>query len=159
MPSPDAGVSQLPPTTRTDLEGWLTAGAYRQWRCEPAAHAQRSPSPHSNNRICSNDAVSMQGPTGEFPVGAASVQELYDSASATVVGYTVMRHVSAGTSPDSWYFYARVPAASSFVRDADGLAANGPGSSSGAMQNCVACHQGAGTGGYSGHDYVFTQVR
>ena len=81
---------QLPPTTgRTDVEAWLTAGFYKSWSCEPTSHAKRSPSPHDQNRICSNAALSGFAGTGEYPVGAAGVKELFDDTGKTIVGYAV----------------------------------------------------------------------
>ena len=60
---------QNPPITgHTDIEQWLTAGVYKEWKCEAAVHANRSPSPHGKNRICSNALLSGHT-TGEYPVG------------------------------------------------------------------------------------------
>lgn len=152
---------QLPPTTgRADIEAWLTAGHYMSWRCEPAAHAQRSPSPHGQNRICSNTTMSSFTGTGEYPVGAAAVKELFDDTGKTIVGYAVEVHTTAGNTGDAWYWYERVPASSPAPHDANGVVADGKGSSGPAQTICVGCHQAAGSdAGHSGHNFVYTQVK
>jgi hypothetical protein len=90
-PSPGLGDAQTPPTTGHDaIETWLTAGSYKQWHCEQAVHAPRSPSPHVNmNKICSNTLLSGAPAGVEYPVGAAAVKELYDAAGTTINGYAV----------------------------------------------------------------------
>ncbi len=152
--------AQTPPVTgRADIESWLTAGSYKSWKCEQAVHALRSPSPHGMNRICSNTLTSAAG-SGEYPVGAAGVKELYDDAGKNIVGYAVYLHTKAGTGGDSWYWYERVPANSQAPHDANGVVADGDGSAGPALSICVGCHKLSGSGaGYSGHDFVFTQVK
>lgn len=151
---------QAPPTTgMAAVESWLTQGLYKSWHCEPAAHAARSPSPHGMNRICSNNLLSGAG-TGEYPVDSASVKELYDSAGASIVGYAVFRHTSAGTTGAAWYYYERVPQSSMAPHDANGVVADGIGSAGPAQTICVSCHQAAGSDmAHSGHDFVYTQVK
>lgn len=135
---------QTPPTGRANIEQWLAQGFYTSWHCETAPHAARPPSPHSQNRICSNDLLSRAGP-GEYPVGAASVKELYSGS--TVTGYSLSRHTSAGTTGNTWYWYERV-------------GSSGPGADGNGVGVCVGCHQGAGSdAAHSGHDFVYTQVR
>jgi hypothetical protein len=125
---------QLPPRGSADLDTWLTAGKYLTWRCEPAAHAGRSPSPHGASRICNNDALSAST-TGPFPVGAAAVKEIFNGTQMS--GYAVARKLTAGTTGDGWYWY----------EDNNGhLFANAIG-----VSGCTGCHAQA-------HDYVFTIV-
>ena len=152
---------QLPPTTgRTDVEAWLTAGLYKSWSCEPTSHTKRSPSPHDQNRICSNAALSGFAGTGEYPVGAAGVKELFDDTGKTIIGYAVAVHTKAGNTGDTWYWYERVPLTSAAPHDANGVVADGSGASGPAQTICVGCHQAAGSdAGHSGHNFVYTQVK
>lgn len=156
----DSADSQNPPTTgAAAVDAWLAQGLYKSWHCEAAAHLSRSPSPHGMNRICSNDKLSQAG-AGEYPVDAASVKELYDDAGKNITGYAVFRHVTAGTTGGTWYFYEKVPLSSAAPHDANGVVADGLGSSGPAQTICVSCHQAAGSdAGHSGHDFVYTQVR
>lgn len=128
---------QLPPTRRAELDAWLAQGHYTRWRCEPAPHDARPPGAHGRNRICSNEALATAGGAGEFPVGAASVKELWDGAA--VRGFAVAVRVAPGGGGSGWYWYER--AGSSVF--ADGL---GP-------PLCTGCHSGAA------RDFVFTVVR
>ena len=150
---------QKPPTSGNDVQTWLKNGYYKAWKCEPAVHEARKPSPHGKNRICSNDATSTHG-SGEFPVDAAGVKEIFDEAGTTIVGYAVYRHVTAGAGGDSWYWYETVPAASKAPHDANNVVADGLGSGGPAKDICVGCHVGAGSdANHSGHDFVYTQVK
>lgn len=144
---PDA---QTPPQSGADVDAWIAQGDYQAWSCETAEHAARSPSPHGVNRICSNQLLSAHG-TGEYPVGAASVKEIFDAEGGDIVGYAVALHVSEGTDGGSWYWYEKIPGMGVV---ADGLGDTGP-----ANTICVGCHQGAGIDAmHSGHDMVYTQV-
>lgn len=155
-----ASDAQSPPTTgHTELQAWLARGAYKDWTCEPAVHDARSPSPHGKNRICSNDLASAHG-DGPYPIGAASVKELYDDAGAQIVGYAVGLKVSADTTGAGWYWYENVPLDHPAPHDDRGVVADGIGSSGAALDICVGCHVGAGADAqHSGHDFVYTQVR
>src|SRR5688572_18664812 len=95
---------ERPPTTAAEMTSWLESGAYLGWACESEAHAARSPSPHGSNRICSNAVLSAHG-TGEFPIDAASVKEIYQGEN--IVGFAVYRKVTAGAG-DAFYWYERV---------------------------------------------------
>lgn len=141
------GDMQTPVTgTAADIDAWIATGDYKAWHCEAAPHAARSPSPHGGNRICSNDLLSAHG-AGEYPVGAASVKELYDTANTKIVGYAMARKMSAGGG-DTWYWY----------EVNGGVVANGlgvTGTSAGSI--CVGCHSKAEM--HAGHDLVYTQVK
>lgn len=126
---------QLPPRGTEDIRMWLAAGYYQAWRCEPAPHPARAPSPHGASRICNNDALAAGG-AGGFPVGAAAVKEIFDGGG--VVGYAVSRRLTAGDGGDRWYWYEGT---------ADKVYANGEG-----VDKCTGCHEQAE------RDYVFTVV-
>src|SRR4051794_34909359 len=89
--SAEEGDEQTPPMGAELVEAWLEQGAYKTWRCEPAVHASRSPSPHGFNRICSNELIAnMATGTSSWPRGAAAVKELYASLDGTQpIGYAV----------------------------------------------------------------------
>ncbi len=141
------GNEQLPPTGRVALTSWIADGAYKRWRCEPTPHESRDPSPHSLNRICSNDLLSAHG-DGPYPVGAANVKELF-GADGTLLGHAVYRRVLPAEGGAGWYWF----------EEYDGqLFADGLGDSGAPKTSCVGCHEGAGPSSL-GHDLVFTQVR
>ncbi|MBA3452201.1 MAG: hypothetical protein H0T42_03770 [Deltaproteobacteria bacterium] len=136
-PDPDGGdVTQVPPQGRTAVGAWLADGHYLAWACEPQPHAARPPGAHGTNRVCSNAALSASV-AGTYPLGAASVKEIYSGGS--ISGYAVSRKVTAGTGAASWYWYEAF--GTSVV--ADGIAAGG----------CAGCHAGAP------RDNVFTHVQ
>ncbi len=129
-------VAELPPTGDEALTGWLAEAHYLSWACEPEAHPARPPGAHGANRICSNAALSASE-TGTFPVGAASVKELYSGGS--LIGYAVARKLTAGGERTSWYWYERI--GTNVVADSPGAAL------------CAGCHEDAS------RDHVFTRVR
>jgi hypothetical protein len=130
--------AQLPPIgSAMELEQWLATGAYKQWACEKDPHAARAGSAHTANRICSNDLLSGSA-SGEFPVGAASVKELFDGG-GQIVGYAVGVRTKTGAVDSAWFWYERVNTTTY---------ANGAG-----VPLCANCHRGAP------RDYIFTQVR
>jgi hypothetical protein len=155
-----SSAAQNPPTSgQADVKAWLATGAYKAWKCEPAAHDARSPSPHGKNRICSNAVLSAHG-AGEYPVDSAAVKELFDDEGKNIVGYAVYRHVKAGTTGDTWYWYETVPLASPAPHDANGVVADGLGGAGPAKSICVGCHSAAGVDAdHPGHDFVYTQVK
>jgi hypothetical protein len=145
---PSAGDDQTPATGSPEaVRAWLDKKLYTKWACEPSPHPRRPGSGHAANRICSNARLSGHG-TGEFPVGAASVKELYDSSGAPS-GYAMAVKQGQGGG-EAWYWYELI---------GESVVANGKGDSGSAKSICVSCHAGAGQNGQSGHDQVFTQVR
>ncbi len=150
--NPDGnGTADLPATGATaEVRAWLAKGDYKTgtWKCEPAPHAARSPSPHGMNRICSNATLSAHG-EGEFPVGSAAVKELFGD-DGKIIGHAIYRKVAPGGGA-SFYWW----------EDMNGTeAANGMGDTGTAKSICVGCHAGAGSDAmHSGHDQVYTQVR
>lgn len=129
---------QTPPQGGAPLMAWLNAGYYKSWRCEAAAHPAGPNGAHGTNRVCSNNLQAGTGGSGEFPVGAASVKELYSGTN--VVGYAVSLRIKTGPSGDSWYWYE------------NGFGGVG-------ITSCTGCHSKAGSGGtYIGRDFVFVRV-
>jgi hypothetical protein len=129
---------QVPPRGSTDLDTWIAAGFYKDWSCEPAPHAARSPSPHGMNRICSNAAIATTAADEPFPIGAAAVKEIYNSSGTAITQFAVYRKLADGTDGDNWYW---------FEGNSDSVAANGTG-----IGGCVGCHS------HAPHEFVFTAV-
>jgi hypothetical protein len=160
------GNAETPPEGAANVEAWLAGGDYKSWACEPAVHAARSPSPHGFNRICSNDVIASNATgTADWPVGAAAVKELYAAETDTTpVGYAVYLKTQADSAGGAnWYWYERVPLTSAAPHDAQGVVADGLGSSGPAQTICVACHGAAGsdaahTPSPGGRDEVYTPV-
>jgi hypothetical protein len=154
------GDAQTPPMSGfADIEAWLADGHYLEWTCEADAHPiSIDVSPHGMQRICSNDLMSAHG-DGEYPVGAAAVKELMMD-DGTLYGHAVSLHFQAGTDGASWYWYEKVHADHPAPHDANGVVADGVGSSGPAMSICVGCHVAAGTdAAHPGHDFVYVQVQ
>jgi hypothetical protein len=151
---------QVPPAGNAEaVQAWLDKGYYKSWKCEAAVHGPIAISPHGMQRICSNTALSAHG-TGEYPVDASGVKELYDANGTTIVGHAVYRHVKAGTTGDTWYWYEKVPLDHPAPHDANGVVADGTGASGPAKDICVSCHGATGIDAdHPGHDYVYTQIK
>ncbi len=159
--------TDLPPMGTTGVEAWLTAGSYKHWSCESAIHMSRAPSPHGFNRICSNTEISSNAiGTGNWPIDAAAVKELYATMDGTtLVGYAVYLKTKADSAAGAnWYWYERVPVDSMAApHDAVGVVADGMGTSGPALSICVGCHNAAGSDGVhtpsaGGRDQVYTPV-
>lgn len=133
---------QLPPDNGTDVMQWLSRGLYKSWRCEPAGHAARAPSPHGRNRICNNDAIKDAPTSGTYPVGAASAKELLDDSDA-IIGYAVYRKLADGTDGANWYWFEIVNGSTT---------ADGDGTDGSPKTVCVDCHS------HAPRDFVFTAV-
>jgi hypothetical protein len=133
-PAPDTApaASQTPPQGRRQLDPWLAAGHYKAWRCEAGPANPRMGSPHGRVRICSNDLASRHG-SGPYPVGAASVKEIYYGNRIGV--FAVSIKVAPGTGGSTWYWYEQ--------NDMEGVGAPG----------CAGCH------GRAGNDHVYIQVK
>lgn len=129
--------ASVPPLdSLTSLRSWLASGEYKSWHCEAAVHPPAQNSGHGNVRICSNPLLSASSTT-PFPVGAASVKELYSGN--TVVGYAVGVKIAEGTGAHTWHWYEGVGGT---------VIANGVG-----VGICESCHAGAAT------DRVFVRLR
>lgn len=87
----------------TDVESWLVRGGYKSWRCEFDRQASRPGSGHNGeNRVCSNSLL-FGSKSGSYPVGAASVKELWGNGRIT--GYAVSVKMRAGSGADTWQWY------------------------------------------------------
>lgn len=138
------GDAQTPPAGEAALDAWLETGAYKAWTCESGPMSPRPNGAHGRNRVCSNDLAHTNS-GGEYAVGAASVKELIDSGTQ-IVGYAVSRHIKAGKTADSWYWYEKLNG----QVNADGIGVIG----------CSGCHSAAGAdSSHQGHDYVYVQVK
>lgn len=149
-PSVDGDAQTPPQGSEAAIEAWLAEANYKTggWACEPAVHEARSPSPHGSNIICSNTKLQSTGATAMYPMGAASVKELY--MDGAVIGHAIALKLADGASDGSkWYFYEKVGTK---------IFANGPGTKAN-VDGCSSCHAGAGSdAAHSGHDFVYTQV-
>lgn len=139
-----SGDAQTPPAGEMALDAWLATGMYKAWACESGPMDARPNGAHGRNRVCSNGLTQMNT-GGEYAVGAASVKELYDGG-GQITGYAVSRHVSAGKTADTWYWYEKLGGRA--VADGIGVGL------------CNGCHSAAGTdASHQGHDYVYLQVK
>jgi hypothetical protein len=129
---------ETPPRGRAALEPWLDAGSWRAWACERDISQPRLTGNHGRHRICSNARL-VASVAGAYPVGAASVKELFGAGTAPN-GYAVGLKVEAGEGGQTWYWYERrgADAASGRVI-ADGVN----------LPDCSVCH------GTAVRDYVF----
>lgn len=121
----------VPPRGEGDIDDWIAAGHYLSWRCEPMPVDVRFGSPHRpQTRTCNNVVITSSGTgSGELPVDAASVKEMYGDT-GQVKGFGVSRKVTTGGA-DGWYWYEKI---SGDVK-ADGM---GPPAGS-----CSGCHSDA----------------
>ena len=157
---------QTPPQGAEAVERWLATGEYKNWQCETKPHANRSPSPHGFNRICSNDVIAAKAnDKGDWPKGAAAVKELFTTADATEPeGYSVYLKTQADSAKGAnWYWYERLPQETADELKIDAVVADGFGNSGGAKEVCVSCHVAAGsdpahTPSTGGRDQVYTPV-
>jgi hypothetical protein len=106
--------------------------------CEEAPHPARPGSGHGANRICSNAALAGSTGAGLFPVGAASVKEIF-AGDGSIRLYAVALKVAAEPGGDSWYW---------FEGSRGDVIANGEGDGT-----CTGCHSRAP------QDFLYTVVR
>ena len=136
----DPGTPQRPPAGSAEMEAWLARSFYEQWSCEVGVSAPRLSGNHGRHRICSNQAL-LDSSGGPYPVGAASVKQLYTTTDQTN-GFAVGVKVQEGEGPNTWYWYERRGALSTA-----GLLAQGVG-----VPDCTVCHLTAP------RDYVFIRA-
>ena len=151
-PAP-AGDAQTPPQGSDGvISTWLAAASYKGagWKCEPAVHANRSPSPHGKNKICNNMKLTATVAPAKYGFGVASVKELYMDDGTTVAGHALSIKLFDGDSAGpKWYFYEKM---------GNTVVYNGKGEPDNA-DLCSSCHTGAGSdAAHSGRDFVYTQV-
>jgi len=140
--APDPADPQLPPQGQAALEAWLKSGLYKAWTCEDGIHDKRLNGAHGRHRICSNRLL-MESLDGPYPVGAASVKEMYE-ADDRPNGFAVGVKVAAGLAETSWYWYERTGTSPTSRPVAEGVGAKlcGPD-----------CH------GVAPRDHVFIRAR
>jgi hypothetical protein len=114
-----AGTLELPPQGRAALEAWLAAGHYKSWTCEMGISNKRLNGAHGRHRICSNRLL-IDSTDGAYPVGAASVKEMYASDDRPN-GYAVGLKVAPGLGEESWYWYERTGTSPTSSPVADGV--------------------------------------
>jgi hypothetical protein len=122
------------------VEDWLAAGYFHSWRCEGVISPPRLTGNHGRHRICSNDLL-LASATGPYPVGAASVKELFTTDDAPN-GFAVGLKVSEGEGPQTWYWYERRGTNPAGKPLAQGLG----------VPDCAVCH------GLAPRDNVFFQA-
>jgi hypothetical protein len=137
----DGGTAQRPPRGQAALEGWLAAGSHRGWACEGMISPPRLSGNHGRQLICANDLL-LGSTSGSYPVGAASVKELYDQADGPN-GFAVGLKVEEGDGPQSWYWYERRGTDPTATPRAEGVA----------VPDCAVCH------GTAARDFVFIRPR
>jgi hypothetical protein len=136
-PEVDVPTPQRPPRGQTALEAWLAEGHYKAWKCETSIFAPRLTGNHGRHRICANDLL-VGSTAGRYPVGAASVKELFDAADQPN-GYAVGLKTEDNDGPQTWYWYERRGTDPKAQPKADGMA----------LPDCAVCHQMAD------RDYVY----
>ena len=146
-PVPDSGedeatvaTPQRPPRGQEAIEAWLAAGWFRAWHCESDISPPRLTGNHGRHRICSNDL--LRGSTsGTYPVGAASVKELF-LAGDQPNGFAVGLKAESGAGPQTWYWYERRGTLATGRPLAQGIA----------VPDCAVCH------GVAPRDSVYFQA-
>lgn len=120
------------------LEVWLAEGHYKAWACEASIFPRRLNGAHGNHRICSN-RVLMDSTSGPYPVGAASVKELYEGQMNRPNGFAVGLKIIEGPGNHTWYWYERTGRLATLtpVADGVGVAACGSGCHAGAPRDNV----------------------
>lgn len=149
--------AETPPQGGVDtMKEWIAKGDYKKWHCQMPEHAAKDPSPHGVNRICSNAKIVGAGGSGDFPVGSAGVKELWDKMGGKVIGYAVYVKTAADSAGGAnWYWYEDNPT----INPANGVVADGFGTSGNPKTVCVDCHSHAGSAfAATARDFVFTQV-
>jgi hypothetical protein len=118
-PEAAAPSPELPPQGQKALEAWLAAGYYKGWHCEQQVSPSRGGA-HGRDRVCTNDILHA-APSTPYPVGSASVVEMFDSADRSN-GFAVSSKVAAGTGASTWYWYERAGSSPTSRPVADSIA-------------------------------------
>lgn len=143
-----ASSTQVPPATSGGLDAWMASSPWMGWTCEPAPREARPSSPHQTVRVCENDVLTTAravGGTGDFPVGAAAVKEMYYQGAIWAVAIAVRG--KPGIGGDSWFWWRKV---------LDGTETPAITHADYGDAFCAGCHAGAASGG--GRDFIFTSV-
>lgn len=140
-------VEQTPATASiAEIDAWLARGYYKQWRCQATPMNKRSPSAHTaKTRTCNNTVLLASAGPGEFPIGAASVKELYDG-DGRLEGYAVSLRVRTGAGGENWFWFERNGSGDG------GVPAFGLGDQNNPRNVCVGCHAAAP------RDHLWTRV-
>jgi hypothetical protein len=140
--TPDAEVAtpQRPPRGQAALEGWLAERHYKAWRCEASIFPPRLTGNHGRHRVCSNELL-LGSTVGTYPVGAASVKELFGAADEPN-GFAVGLKIEEGVGPHTWYWYERRGTDPRGAPKAQGVA----------VPDCAVCH------GLAMRDYVYIRA-
>jgi hypothetical protein len=138
--------AQIPPASSDELDAWIATQPWQTWACEPAPRGPRLNSPHDQVRVCENQllAGALAG-SGEAPVGAAAVKEMYYQGA--IWSYTIAVHGKAGSGTDKWFWWRKV---------IDGSASPPITNQGYGEPFCSGCHAGAQAA--AGHDSIFTAV-
>jgi hypothetical protein len=135
------GTPQQPPRGKTALEAWLASAQYRSWKCEMMISPPRLNGNHGNQRICSNDVL-LASDAGAYPVGAASVKELF-MPDGSRNGFAVGVKIDVGDGPTTWYWYERRGTDAAAAPKAEGVA----------VPDCAVCH------GLAERDFVYIRAQ
>jgi len=121
----------VPPTSNSDLQAWLTIGGYAGFLAESGPHVSAGPHGGRVRTFVNRQlASSLTTCAASHPVGAAAVKELLDAAG--VRGWAVMIKTEASAGADAWYWYEAFSTAPDATPAASGQA-NG---------TCTGCHDG-----------------
>jgi hypothetical protein len=129
VPAIVSGSPQEPPRGQPSMEAWLARGHYKSWRCEQQIFPPRGNGVHGRHRICANDAL-LASTSGMYPVGAASVKELFFGADDRPNGFAVGIKVAPGAGASTWYWYSRVGSLATLRPNADSVG----------DMTCAGCH-------------------
>ena len=138
----DRGTPQRPPQGQATLEAWLAGAPHRLWACEDQISPPRLGGLHGRHRICSNELL-LNSTAGPYPVGAASVKELFSGTGDQPNGFAVGVKVLEGEGTATWYWYERRGTSPTATPLADGVG----------VPQCAVCH------GTAARDQVFVRAR
>ncbi len=136
IPTPDPNIPV--PTNGDDVFAYLQSGGYTGFSAESGVHA--SSGPHGQVRSFINPILqaSLENGSGEHPVNAAVVKELYNAAGDTLTGWAVSVKVQeASDEGRGWYWYEIFSTTNSASPVADGTG----------VSLCTNCHGDPDEGG------------
>lgn len=88
----------------SERAAWLLESGYRGWQAQSPVHPTGE---HGGARVFFNEALarSMAAGTGEHPIGAAGVRELYESDLTTLRGFALMIKTGpSGQDGQGWFW-------------------------------------------------------
>ncbi len=118
------------PAEPAAIATWLRAFHYRRWQAQSPVHATGE---HGGARVFFNAALagSMVAGTGEHPIGAAGVRELYEPDLTTLRGFALMIKTGPSGQDGAGWFWVEM-----FGTDADAR----PLVAEAGARGCVGCH-------------------